>query len=336
MDPRAYLRKRTLRKNFLLEGEPWHERFNTLARPVDALLAACMRMPQRQPPIFIMGPQRSGTTLFFKCLLQHHQVCAIDQAVDYFPDSFLTASLYFRAIGATTATDFLEPYDLKNDLWIRTWKNQGYAYTEGNRVWSRMGPDGRWRSDAHREWAKRFFPRMTDRLQRYTGNSIFLNKCPANALRIGQLTEVFPDARFIHVERDPRGVINSIMNIHRALNVRSWGPMPVPESELQGLTEYERITRQWIAITDAIATGLRALPEDRKRTIRYEEFMRDTNGHLAGITQGFGMEPFSGPVRMDVMPERAAGWKNEIPTDEIVRIERLIIDAGYGHTMNDA
>lgn len=333
MGPRAYLRKRLMVQGFLLEGRPWHDRFLTIARPVEKLLSAFMKMPDRKAPIFILGPQRSGTTLFYKGFQRHLDVCYFDQAVDYFPDAFITASILMRAIGANENADHLERHDLKKDLWIRTWKNHGYAYTEGNRVWNRLGPDGLWRSEEHRAWAKRFFPRLVHRLHRYTGKPVFLNKCPANALRINQLVELFPGARFIHVERDPRGVINSIHNIHRSLNVRSWGPMPVPEGQLEGLTEYERITRQWIAITGAISEGLGSIPAERRFTVRYEDFMHSPERALNDIAQHFGLGRFKGPLGVEIKADRADGWKSEIPADELARVERMLTQAGYGQAM---
>lgn len=331
----SYLRERTLRKEFLLEGERWHDRIERFGRPLDAILAAFMNEPAHEAPIFILGPHRSGTTFFVKCLQRHHQVCAFDQAVNYFPQAFITAGIYFRAIGATKATDFLERYDARHDRWIRTWKNHGYTYTEGNSIWRRLGLSGEWASPEERQWALRYYPRLVSRLRASTGRSVFVNKCPTNAMRMPQLLEMFPDARFIHVERDPRGVINSIVNVHRSLG-SWWGPMPMPASELEGLTIYEKATKQWLAMTDAALKGMAPLPPERRATVRYEHFMQGIDQGLASIALRFEMEPFREPVRMEVRHERNAGWRTEVPADEVARIERLIVDAGYGHMMAEA
>ena len=329
----SILRKRTIVAATMLEGQGVHDAVVRISRPIDTFLTLFHKRVERAAPIFIMGPQRSGTTLFYKCFQQHQQVCWLDQATDYFPECFISASLYFRSIGATDRVDFLDRYDLKKDLWIRTWKNHGYTYTEGNRIWNKLGPRGSWLSNEHRSWAMRSYPRMVDRLQRFTDKAIFLNKCPANALRIGQLLELFPDARFIHVERDPRGVINSIHNIHRALGVKSWGPMPVPASELEGLTEYEGLARQWVAITDAIQQGLQAVPDERKYVVRYEDFIGAPDTTLAAIASAFGLEPFRAPLSTEIRAERMDGWRKEIPAEEIMRIERIIHDAGHAASM---
>lgn len=335
-DLKSFLRRRLIQPGFMLEGKPLHEAAVRLSWPVEALMALWQRDVHGAPPIFIMGPQRSGTTLFFKSFMQHQQVCVLDQAADYFPSRYLSSSALFTAIGAHRASDFLHAFDAKKDLWIRTWLNNGYGYTEGNRIWNKLGPDGRWLSGDHRNWAKRFFPPLIRKVRCRARRPVFLSKCPANALRIGQLLELFPDARFIHVERDPRGVINSIVNIHRALNVRSWGPMPVPASQLEGLTEYEAVARQWVAITDAIHRGLADVPANRQRTVRYEEFIGDVQGTMHRLVDAFGLDPFAQPVHTELREERKGGWRAEIPPDEIQRIERIIVDAGYAATMEEA
>lgn len=332
----AALRRRTITPSFLLPGQRVHDTVERLAAPLDGVLAAFMRAPEAKPPVFILGPQRSGTTIFYKCFQAHHQVCSMDQAVEHFPGAFITISLWWRLIGAQSATDFLEPYDLKKDRWIRTWKNHGYAYTEGNRVWNKLGPLGRWESPDAEAWARRTLPRMVDRLMRFTGRPVFLNKCPGNSMRIAQLLELFPDARFIHVERDPRGVINSIVNIHRALGVKAWGPMPVPKQELTGLSEYASVARQWVAITQAVERGLAALPPERKQVVRYERFMAAPDAMLNEVATAFGLESFRQPVSAQLRAERTSGWRKEIPAAEQEAILRIIEEAGLAHTLTEA
>lgn len=330
---RAALRRQLIKPAFMLEGRALHAAAVGLAWPIEMVMSAGQRDLPVAPPIFILGPQRSGTTLFYKCFMQHQQVCMIDQAADYFPSRYLCASTLFHAIGADTATDFLERYDVRKDLWIRTWKNNGYGYTEGNRVWNKLGAYGTWKSDGHRRWARRFFPSLVQKIQRRSGKPVFLNKCPGNALRIAQLSELFPGARFIHLERDPRGVVNSIVNIHRSLGVSAWGPMPVPSRDLAGLTEYEAVARQWVAITDAIAAGLAQVPAARNQSVRYEDFLADPHGTLDRLARFFGLDAFASTVAMELRMDRKAGWRVEVPADEVARIERIIVGAGHAGSL---
>lgn len=330
----SFLRRHTIKQASLLEGRALHDFIVRVAKPLDALIAATQRRFETSHPVFIVGPQRSGTTLFHKCFLEHHQVCGLNQATDYFPECFLTADLYFRCIRATRATDFLDAFDAKRDLWIRTWKNNGYHYTEGNRVWNKLGPNGKWLSTGDRAWAMRTVPRMVRRFQRSTGRPLFLSKCPANSLRIHQLCELFPGARFIHLQRDPRGAVNSMINIHRELGVRSWGPMPVAADELVGLTEYEQVAMQWVAITDAIGQSLVGIPEERKVVVRYEEFLRDPDGVLDEVVLKFGLERFQRPLSVKVRGDRMEGWRQEIPGEELSRIERILQSRGHGSALS--
>jgi hypothetical protein len=86
---------------------------------------------------------------------------------------------------------------------------------------------------------------------------VFVEKTPSHALCVEEIHYVFPKARFIHIVRDPAETIDSIL---RAAD--GWGKDWAPRS-------YKEAAAMWISHTHAAVKGLKSLPPDLHRTVRY-------------------------------------------------------------------
>lgn len=109
---------------------------------------------------------------------------------------------------------------------------------------------------------------------------IWAEKTPHNILHIGLLRELFPDARFICIHRDPRDVVASLMK-------KQWAPNDV-EGAMNWLSNvYERFWNQKelhpeVPLIELTLESLVANPEDNLRKI--EEFLELKNKfNISGI-----------------------------------------------------
>ena len=98
--------------------------------------------------------------------------------------------------------------------------------------------------------------------------------------RIGYLHEIFPEAKFIHIVRDGRSVVNSL------LNEPWWWGWRGPENWRWGVlseenqAEWERHEKSFVAlgaieykiITDSVEESKTVLRDDQYMQIRYEDF----------------------------------------------------------------
>jgi len=99
---------------------------------------------------------------------------------------------------------------------------------------------------------------------------VVLEKTPAHITVLGQLQEVLPEARFIHIVRDPRAVAASL-----AAAGRDWGRSWASTSALHN-------ARRWRAnVSEGLA--LRQAVPGRCFQLRYEDLLADTAGHLAEL-----------------------------------------------------
>ena len=135
------------------------------------------------------------------------------------------------------------------------------------------------------ELRQRFAGRIHDRDGQAPGsgaNVRLLEKTPKNALRVPFLLEVFPDAQFIFLHREPRANLSSMMQAWRAKGwvtyrqLPGWpGPwsllLPPGYERLQGRPLEEIVAFQWRVANETILDDLADLPRERWTSLRYEE-----------------------------------------------------------------
>jgi hypothetical protein len=131
-----------------------------------------------------------------------------------------------------------------------------------------------------------------------------LEKTPKNALRVPFLLEVFPDAQFIFLQRDPRANLSSMMQAWRAKGwityrqLPGWpGPwsllLPPGYERLQGRPLEEVVAFQWRVANETILDDLADLPRERWTTVRYEAFVADPRTEIGKLLEfaGLAMDP---------------------------------------------
>lgn len=127
-------------------------------------------------PIFVGGAPRSGTTLT-RAILDAHPDIACGPELRAFP---ALARLY-RETSATMGDSFATHFDFGPEALRATFRNLIASFLEP--------------------------------LQRRSGKRLVAEKTPANALFFRELFTLFPDSRFVHVLRDPRDVVASLVRM---------------------------------------------------------------------------------------------------------------------------
>jgi hypothetical protein len=207
--------------------------------------------PEIIAPIFIVGCQRSGTTVFYRKFALHSDLATITRTTRRAPNNLLLMRLFmlFRS-----SEKNLKPI--------------------GGEVWSKFAP-----SDSDMLHAVDVTPRMREYYHTLIRNHLvlfkkkrFLNKSPSNSARIGFLNEIFPDAFFIHLIRDGRAVTHSLSRGRkrhdRYSGVKFSGWQAVMEKPL-----VEGCAYQWKRTVEYILDAVQILPPERFIQIRYEDFV---------------------------------------------------------------
>jgi hypothetical protein len=171
----------------------------------------------------------------------------------------------------------------------------------------------------------------------------FVEKTPANCLRVSFLNALFPDALFIYLKRDGRGNINSLMegwkaDVTQAANMETFGynvpvELGIPEishkqwrytlprdwRDYMGRPLEEVATFQWIESNRSAMDDLAAIASERVRSLSYEDLVEDTPGQVRAMCEFIGV-PFEGsikkrcadpPVRNALTPPDKEKWRRQ-------------------------
>ncbi|WHZ19973.1 MAG: hypothetical protein OJF55_002122 [Rhodanobacteraceae bacterium] len=214
-------------------------------------------------PVFIVSPPRSGSSLLFETLAQSPDVCTIGGE----SHGLIEGKTAFGVLGAAA---------------------RGYSS-------NRLDAD-----DASPEvivaLRERFRARAFDRDGRKVAGRIrLLEKTPKNALRVPFLAEVFPDALFVYLHRDPRQVLASMLEAWESGGFRTypqlpgWTGMPWSLVLTPGWREWigkplpDIVAAQWRTVTEILLDDLEALAPDRWIATRYDRFIADPDSEIRRI-----------------------------------------------------
>jgi hypothetical protein len=218
-------------------------------------------------------------------------------------------------------------------------------WSEAGRLWDPI--------DYHNDEAEHHFeveratPAQVARLHRWCewyrrshGKARFVNKHPRNSVRIDYLRRVFPDARFIHVIRDGRAVVSSIVTLIRSRARREKQPMggfcrPPGWRTLLRDDLVEQTALQWQAIVRHVRGWRATLGEDYCE-VRYEELCAQPREVSRALFEFSGLA--AGEAQLAGVPERplerSDGWRERLTAPEIATVEKtagdLLAELGYG------
>jgi len=161
--------------------------------------------PEIKKPIFIVGVPRSGTTLLYLLLAQHPDLgCFTNNIIKkLFNENYLKSIHLRRRIFGLLKLPYPEDeFGIKFFLPIDIPVEGGYLYD--------LVFNGGWNpkvSEKNLAILKKIISKTLNEQKRKR----FLSKFPPNSMRIDVINTIFKDSKFIHIIRDPRAVVNSLL-----------------------------------------------------------------------------------------------------------------------------
>lgn len=218
------------------------------------------------PMLFIVGSPRSGSTLLYLVLAN-----ALD--VSWFPN----ISQMFTRSPITVAERFArtekKPFKLANFFG----NTPGLSLpNDGFSIWNRWHGNNRYIPRISAESIEPMRAFMSAWMARF--EKPLLNKNNRNTLCIRQLSEVFPTAHFVVINRDTSDTARSLVRARQFVQGskhRAWGLLSHSTHKDDELGYIDDVCDQISEIRDQMNAGISAIDPDRVTKVSYEDLCRE-------------------------------------------------------------
>jgi hypothetical protein len=260
----------------------------------------------KQPPLFVLGHWRSGTTLLHELLMLDANNTCPNTYQCMAPHHFLWTEWFLPPM-IRWMLPSKRPMDSMSAGWDRPQEDEFALVNLGMPspylAWAfpNHGPvadeylDLRTLPAHERETWKRTWRDFVHRVA-LRGDQRIVLKSPTHTARMRTILEVFPDAKFIHIVRDPLVVFPSTVRLWKSL------------SEVQGF-QHLREGAAWIEnhVLDTFVRMYECFEQDRELVppgrlidVRYEDLVADPVGQMREIYQQLDLGDFA-TVEPEVM-----------------------------------
>ena len=218
-------------------------------------------------PIFILGHWRSGTTLLHNLMALDPQLAAPNLFETMFPVGFTVtekwqAPLWKRFVPETRLIDNMPlgtdlPQEDEFALAILTGVSpyMGHSFPRRWTHYMRYLDFSEISERETRRW-KRAFVDYAKKLTVYRNNRTLVLKSPPHTARIPLILQMFPDARFIHVHRDPYRVFQSSLHmLTEGLPLAKLQSGDLPDPAEFVIDRYKRLYDTYLRDRDSIPAG---------------------------------------------------------------------------------
>lgn len=222
----------------------------------------------RQPPLFVVGHWRTGTTHLHNLLSHDPRLAFISTFQTLAPSSFLLGRhtlrpLVARSMPKTRPMDNMAlSADLPQEEEFAMCNVTPHSFYVGwyfpRRIRALFDKYVVFQ-DADpamvREWEAHYLE-LLKKATLLHGDKRLVLKNPANTGRIPQLLHLFPDAKFVHIRRNPYEVFKSTVNLHLA-TYATIGFQEVPRETVEEnvLAMHAALTRRYFETRDQIPAG---------------------------------------------------------------------------------
>lgn len=271
---------------------------NSVAAAIEQV--ACQRAIRNtevSSPLFILGIFRSGTSYLQNLLAQDQRMAFPSMYEVTFPQTFLTTQRLDSALlgplmpRVRPQDNVALSFDLPHEDEVAFCAMLGrtflldMAFPRKTAFYRRYYTLRNLSSEERADWKqaiKWFAQKLTYKHQRP-----LVFKSPAHTCRIKTLLEVFPDAKFIHIHRNPYEVYRSWHHLIHTVSSR-WG-LQRNGNEALG----DDILQQYAEVYDAYLEERHLIPEGRLYEVAYDDLKRDPMTNMKTIYGRLALPEFA-------------------------------------------
>jgi hypothetical protein len=241
----------------------------------------------KHDPIFIVGYYRSGTTYLVTLFSKDPNMGYVSNIEAYLPATFLGSPRITRWL---ISVSLPEQRPMDNVVMAANEPNEdeysigayekcsiynGFIFPRNLKLYSRYNSFDGLPRDLER-WRKRWSWFNRKMAIQHNGKQM-VYKNPTATFRIRHLLEMYPNARFVHIYRNPYHILSSNVKFHNEVfeiyALQTWDESEMQETILENYREmYEKFDRD-----------RHLIPDNHLIEIRYEDFIQDPMDHMERI-----------------------------------------------------
>ena len=290
-----------------------------------------------EPPLFLLGHWRSGTTHLHNLLACDSEQFAVPNSIQtIYPHTFLTTEAAVRRQFASwipdtrpmdnVATGLDSPQEDEFAMCATCLRSPYLGMVTFPRRAAHYDRYLTFRDAAPHEveeWKAAFLGFLRKLTLRH-GRPLLL-KSPTHTARIRLLLDLFPGARFVHIHRDPYAVFQSTQHLLRRL----WqiNALHAPPANVD-----EQILQRYARMYDAYFEERRLIPEGRFCEIGFDDLVQDPVGQVGSIYNQLGMPGFEAfRPRLQAYVDSLSGYgKNQF--EGLSPAQRKQVAASWGRS----
>lgn len=252
------------------------------------------------PPVFILGHWRSGTTHLHNLMAQDPRFGVVSMYQAIAPGCSLAGGRWLERLLARIVPEgrpmdrMRWPLDAPQEEEIGLGKMLPYSFyvqflfpRRARMLFRRYVLFEGMPARAVGEWG-RHYARLLRRASLHAGGRRLLLKNPVNTARVSHLLALYPDAKFVHIHRDPHDVFPSTVNLHRSVCAfTALEPVGEPEVEETVLDLYGIMMRRYLE-------ERRRIPSGNLVEVAFADLERDPVAVVAHVYAALGLPGFDG------------------------------------------
>lgn len=296
----------------------------------DAVHGRAIQRHEMPPPIVVIGSWRSGTTFLHTLLSTDDRFGCPNIFQTMYPHTFLLGEAWFKPMLelGTPKKRFMdnmkqslsEPHEDEMALGIISGRSNmlSWVFPHRSEHYDRfLSFEGA--SEADRQAWKRALQHYVRKVAYKTGKQIIL-KSPNHTARIRMILETFPDAKFLHIRRNPFDVYKSMCHMASEV-IPMWGLGRYPEDQIP-----EMVIAWYRDLYDAFFDQVGSIPPGQYHEVAYEELAADPVRHIEQAYSVLSLPDFgyARPTLTAHVESQAGYRKNKhVEIDPAIR-ERLV------------
>ncbi|QGQ24886.1 sulfotransferase [Gimesia benthica] len=257
-----------------------------------------VKQTKLESPVFIIGHWRSGTTLLHNLMSMDQQFIYPNMGAMLFPSHFLLTERVLKHV-VKHLIPKQRPMDNMPVTWDLPQEDEtsilllhlmspylAIAFSDQPEVYDRFYELDQLTPKEDKVWRDTFRYFMQKLTYRSGGNKRVLLKSPTHTFRIRFLLDMFPDARFVYIHRNPYKVYNSTLHLRKTMfGDNGFAPLDMEKLE-------EDMSNIYVNHLHVYERDRQIVPEGQLHEVSFEDLTADPVSELKKVYEHLNLTGF--------------------------------------------